>query len=43
LIVTVIGETAGVAAGFVVIAMLVVPVTVAFSVPLEEARVPASP
>jgi hypothetical protein len=43
LIVTVIGEAAGIATGFVVIAMLVVPVTVAFSVPLEDARVPASP
>jgi hypothetical protein len=37
------GETAGVAVGFVVIAMVVVPVTVTLSVPLEDASVLASP
>jgi hypothetical protein len=43
LIVSEIGDTAGVAVGFVVMAMVVVPVTVTFSVPLEDASVSASP
>jgi hypothetical protein len=43
LIVRLIGWTAGVATGLVVIAMLVVPVTVTFRVPLVDGNVPASP
>lgn len=41
--VNVIGETAGVADGLVVIAILVVPVTVTFRIPLDDGSVPASP
>jgi len=41
--VNVIGETGGVAAGLVVIDMVVVPVTVTFRIPLEDGSVPASP